>query len=133
MTPNQKFLVNIWIGIAITFLLVAYFVGANNRIASNLSFLPMVIFMLFNQARIKTIESVYPRVIELVKEVTFLKMFAVVVALIEMGFAYYAIFSGNHAFSHTSFVTLIALVIAPLIPAIIYSQVLCYVRLGKVP
>ena len=96
-----------------------------------LSFFLLVIFIFGNQDRMRNMQKLPESGIDLLNRVKLLKVFAVSIGFIEASFAYYSIFSGDHAFQNIGLLKLLLLFFVPLLPTIIYQQVLYYVSLGK--
>jgi hypothetical protein len=70
---------------------------------------------------------------ETINEVQFLKIFAVLASLIELSIAGYVFISGTNIFKDIGLLLLIAFIVFPVFPAIMYTQKEWYKRLGKVP
>ncbi|SCZ52248.1 hypothetical protein [Thiohalomonas denitrificans] len=129
MTKKQRKLIEIW-GVLFTFLTIALLLVDHPALARAM-FIPLVIYGILNWQSIRSLEGVGPTPIEVIEGSSKIRMWLIAVCGIEVIVAISFLMTGSNLDKYLGIWSLLAAFLAPLLPALIASQLLLYRRLGK--
>ncbi len=119
-------------GIFVLFMLfaVVWFFQDHDTIA-RLAFIPAIIYFLLNHREIRSIEQVGPTPKQIIQNNSIVRALVIAILSVEIIASYSALLSGFRIDEGLEgFWMLLVVILGPLMPAIVVSQVLLYRRLG---
>jgi len=104
----------------------------DNDAIARIAFIPAVIYFVLNHREIRSIEQVGPTPKEIIENSPIVRALVIAILSVEIIVSLSALLSGYRVdVNLIGFGVLLALIIGPILPAILVSQVILYRRLGS--
>ena len=130
MKQNQKLLLKVWMVLISLFVFVAVF--HDNTILSYSAFVPVILFILWNASKLKSMDGSFISLIDVIRSRKWLSIYVIISWFVMIIVAFYFVFTGKNIAEHINITWFLSLAIGSIIGLpVMVQQIEFYKILGS--